>query len=486
MKIHTRVTRLTWIKTHFRGVTLADIFDIKVIGFAFTMAWYCIMFFSTTIHFSDRNDVSHFNSVFGFSSLGMLAIFMIAALAPKLFMNCLKRRTFQTMSMVLLSVTSIILVMVEERLFTQPWCSITSTAAGIGMGIMYLAWGDAYKRMDTIQVIVKVSSAFLLSALIFALVVALPKMIGIIITILLPALIGIILFRMTDVWKKPEKQGLASMKRASFFGRSLLSIGLISLSASLMQSLFFNASPIINEGSYPWILLIATIVSAGIIGFTMLSSESLNFGFAYKAITFVLAFLFLLLPILNLGSFVASLAALIIYSLVSLLVWILLAKIAGRYQLSSLFVFGIGWGMNITGALAGTFGGALLSSFFELTPRILSIMTLVCVCLLFLAFSFIFDEQSLTKLTGSVNDKKSEHRPFHERCEELAHLYGLTKREKEVMILLAKGRSNPRIQEELNITSGTINTHMNHLYKKLDVHDRQELIDLIDNTKFAA
>ena len=48
------------------------------------------------------------------------------------------------------------------------------------------------------------------------------------------------------------------------------------------------------------------------------------------------------------------------------------------------------------------------------------------------------------------------------------------------MMLVAKGRSTPRIREELCLTIGTTNTHMNHLYKKLDVHDRQELIDLVE------
>ena len=27
---------------------------------------------------------------------------------------------------------------------------------------------------------------------------------------------------------------------------------------------------------------------------------------------------------------------------------------------------------------------------------------------------------------------------------------------------------------------GTVNTHLAHIYKKLDVHDRQQMIDMLD------
>ena len=74
----------------------------------------------------------------------------------------------------------------------------------------------------------------------------------------------------------------------------------------------------------------------------------------------------------------------------------------------------------------------------------------------------------------------SGKRPFRERCERVARDHDLTPREQEIMTLVAKGRSTPRIQEVLGLTAGTVNTHLAHLYRKLDVHDKQELIDLLE------
>ncbi len=49
------------------------------------------------------------------------------------------------------------------------------------------------------------------------------------------------------------------------------------------------------------------------------------------------------------------------------------------------------------------------------------------------------------------------------------------------MTLFAKGRSAARIQEELFISKGTVSTHLRHIYQKMDVHSKQELLDVIED-----
>ena len=57
-------------------------------------------------------------------------------------------------------------------------------------------------------------------------------------------------------------------------------------------------------------------------------------------------------------------------------------------------------------------------------------------------------------------------------------LGSLTAREREVLNLLAKGRSNREISEELFITNKTVKNHLSRVYEKLDVHSRAEAIAL--------
>ena len=57
--------------------------------------------------------------------------------------------------------------------------------------------------------------------------------------------------------------------------------------------------------------------------------------------------------------------------------------------------------------------------------------------------------------------------------------FGLTRREAEIALLLANGRSMPRIKDDLCVSLGTVQTHVNHIYRKMDVHSRQEFLDIV-------
>lgn len=52
---------------------------------------------------------------------------------------------------------------------------------------------------------------------------------------------------------------------------------------------------------------------------------------------------------------------------------------------------------------------------------------------------------------------------------------GLTEREKEVLLLIAEGRSNKEIGEELHISIKTVKTHVSNLLMKCELEDRTQL-----------
>lgn len=66
-------------------------------------------------------------------------------------------------------------------------------------------------------------------------------------------------------------------------------------------------------------------------------------------------------------------------------------------------------------------------------------------------------------------------------CDRLAAKCGLTAREREILGYLARGRSLPYIREALVLSKNTVSTHAKNLYKKLDIHSRQDLFDLIES-----
>lgn len=64
-------------------------------------------------------------------------------------------------------------------------------------------------------------------------------------------------------------------------------------------------------------------------------------------------------------------------------------------------------------------------------------------------------------------------------CVAMAKRYALSPRETEVFVLLAQGRTRAFIQDELVLSGSTVKTHVSHIYAKMDVHDRQEMMDLV-------
>lgn len=73
--------------------------------------------------------------------------------------------------------------------------------------------------------------------------------------------------------------------------------------------------------------------------------------------------------------------------------------------------------------------------------------------------------------------------PIDEACLSVACACNLTNRETDVLRLLARGRTSPFIQEELVLSRNTVKTHVRHIYTKLDVHSRQELISKVEKQK---
>ena len=57
---------------------------------------------------------------------------------------------------------------------------------------------------------------------------------------------------------------------------------------------------------------------------------------------------------------------------------------------------------------------------------------------------------------------------------ESANLPELTKRENEVLKMLALGKCNKEIAEQLQISVATTQNHLQNLYKKLSVRNRTE------------
>jgi DNA-binding NarL/FixJ family response regulator len=67
-------------------------------------------------------------------------------------------------------------------------------------------------------------------------------------------------------------------------------------------------------------------------------------------------------------------------------------------------------------------------------------------------------------------------RPEDEDSEEGSTSSRLTSREREIVQLIAEGRTHQQIAEVLHISPRTVDTHCNNVMKKLDIHDSATLV----------
>jgi DNA-binding CsgD family transcriptional regulator len=65
---------------------------------------------------------------------------------------------------------------------------------------------------------------------------------------------------------------------------------------------------------------------------------------------------------------------------------------------------------------------------------------------------------------------------------ELEHV--LTAREIEILRLVALRLDNQEVADKLGISVGTVKTHLHHMYAKLRVDGRQELLQVLREKKY--
>ena len=68
-------------------------------------------------------------------------------------------------------------------------------------------------------------------------------------------------------------------------------------------------------------------------------------------------------------------------------------------------------------------------------------------------------------------------------CNDICCRYDLSPRERDVFMLIAKGRNAEYVQNALYISGHKAKTHISNIYKKLDIHSVQELLDLVEAEK---
>lgn len=159
-----------------------------------------------------------------------------------------------------------------------------------------------------------------------------------------------------------------------------------------------------------------------------------------------------------------------------------------RYDVASFYLIGRGMGPILTGVVIGYCIGVAVSQSHLFDSPLLPLISLGLAVLLSLIVTFVkFDKDYLAEedsLLAAQSDAEHAQQKgtgnFKARCALVAEEAGLSSRQVEVFLMLAKGHRNVYIQEKLCISSHTVKAHVYNIYKKLEINSREELIQLIE------
>ena len=118
-------------------------------------------------------------------------------------------------------------------------------------------------------------------------------------------------------------------------------------------------------------------------------------------------------------------------------------------------------------AIGFSFDSASSKWFWNDYPFIAFILVIIG---LLLSLLWIRIEKHKTQII--INEIKNSNKDDSSNISEKIHL--LPKRQREVFDLIQQGKSNKEISDELFIELSTLKTHINHIYKTLEIVNRKE------------
>ncbi len=214
---------------------------------------------------------------------------------------------------------------------------------------------------------------------------------------------------------------------------------------------------------------------------------NMNIFYTYGAP--IIGVMLFLLPVLGEGyayAFVSGAYAL--FTIASIMAILASNQVARYYNIPPIAIYSLTFGIIYTARflpvlLLGIFRSFGLTGFGFIETLFIA---LLCTELMFGVYvasnrfrTYQSKKEILSWESALPEEPVSSQRPLTEAIRSFALWKGLTEREIEVLLLLHEGRSVPYIATKLMVAENTVKFHCKNIYSKLEVHTRQELLDLL-------
>lgn len=149
------------------------------------------------------------------------------------------------------------------------------------------------------------------------------------------------------------------------------------------------------------------------------------------------------------------------------------------YGKNPLMVFGLGRGLFELSLVVGIL--TLETPFFDVvsqaTDGVIYFGVIIAVLIMINRFLLIV---KMGTSASPLEEKSGINDALRKRCTDLGAAKNLSERQMEVMFLVCRGFTKSVIAKELYVSESTVRWHVKQLYNKLGIHNKQELIDLVE------
>lgn len=194
---------------------------------------------------------------------------------------------------------------------------------------------------------------------------------------------------------------------------------------------------------------------------------------------------FLLIPAQNLvGDVFSSYLISTSYTLMHVFVLVLLISMARKTRVPAAVIVAPLYAVQLFSLAGDAVDAALGSSGLSTATQATAVAILVAVLIVVNTVLLLSERKwdshwSVALDEESLEAASREEDRLEARCAELAQLYGLSPREREILGLLARKRTMAAIGAELYIAQGTVKAHVRHIYEKMGINTRKELFTLL-------
>lgn len=425
-----------------------------------------------------------------FSNFSAIAV-TLATLA--LVLLCRKRDRIANRGKVTIAATAVNIVGTALILSGHPWAGFAGLIiAGLGNAWLWICWGDVYAALETESAELVAMGSVLVQAVLLVAMFAVPQVVQAVFLLLLvpcsSAMYLVALKKTEPSSATPLMQNAGSAMGntgkataqprfgGGFAVKLVLGLGAPITFAYFLLGCGFSI-PGLQEG-------IELVFALGLLAFALVFLGFLRFTPSFDLPSICCVQLALLV-----GACLAALAgwqatvgcALVLATTFCSQYFILLycARLCREGFGNVVFTFGVGQLINHGCGFLGTFTAGMLFAFPSLASADFTAAKGCVLCAL--AFFVAAAVQGRRRQSAEASEPATvDEAQVREALLELAREKHLSARETEVFLLLAKGRSAPFIRDELMVSLNTVSSHVKHIYGKLGIHSRQELIDLVD------